>query len=71
MMYYMNNNMTVFHSFAMLVFWGVIIFVLFFIYKSNKLLKKESSIAILKKRLASGEIKKEEFEDIKNSLSDI
>lgn len=67
MMYYMNSNMTVFHGFAMLVFWGVIILVLYSIFKSNNKANEVSAIDILKKRLARGEIKKEEFEELKRS----
>jgi putative membrane protein len=66
---FMNMNMTMFHSFAMILFWGVIIFILVSIVSSRTACKKEeSALDILKKRLAKGEISKEEYESLKDTF---
>lgn len=66
---YMGMNMTVFHGLAMFVFWFILIYVLFSIFNKNDENKNnESALDILKKRLAKGEITKEQFEDMKKSI---
>lgn len=66
---YMDMNMTMFHGFAMFIFWLFIIVIIFFLINdSNKKYFKDSPIDILKKRLARGEITKEQFEEIKKIL---
>lgn len=65
---YMNMNMTLFHGIAMFIFWFVLIFLLFSIFTKENKKEKESALDILKKRLAKGEISKEQYEDIKKSI---
>ncbi|MAC82708.1 MAG: hypothetical protein CL624_01095 [Arcobacter sp.] len=51
----------------MFIFWIIIFFLLFSIFGKDKN-EKESAVDILKKRLAKGEITKEQYEEIKKSL---
>ncbi|MGA1931729.1 SHOCT domain-containing protein [Arcobacter sp. YIC-464] len=64
---YMDMNMTIFHGFAMFIFWIIIFFILFSLL-NKKEHKKDSAIEILQKRLAKGEISKEQYEEIKKTL---
>ena len=53
----------------MLLFWGIIIWIIVTLINTNQSNKDElDSIAILKKRFAKGEITKKEFEDMKKEL---
>ncbi|AXH13036.1 SHOCT domain-containing protein [Halarcobacter bivalviorum] len=63
---YMNTNMTMFHGFTMLIFWFIIFFLLLSMFKKEK----SSAIDILKKRLAKGEITKEEYKQMKKTLEE-
>lgn len=63
---YMYMNMTIFHGIGMLIFWGIIISLLYFLFCKNK--SNNEALDILKKRLAKGEITKEEFEILKKSM---
>lgn len=65
---YMNMNMTFFHGFSMLLFWGVIIFIIFSLTKNSKESSKETPLEIIKKRLAKGDISKEQFDSLKKSI---
>lgn len=65
---YMNMNMTIFHCLGMLIFWIIIFFLIFSIFSKEKDDEKEKPIDILKRRLAKGEISKEEYKILKNSL---
>jgi putative membrane protein len=58
--------MTFFHGIWMFVFWAIVIFVLFSLFKKDS---NKSSLEILEQRLAKGEISIEEFEKLKNTLS--
>jgi putative membrane protein len=68
-----------FGSFMHLLFWGLVIFVLFLLVrrlwspsqKSSEVMRNESPMDILKRRYASGEIDREEFEQKKQDLSSI
>ncbi|CAI8225036.1 MAG: SHOCT domain-containing protein [Sulfurovum sp.] len=64
---YMNMNMTMFHGFGMLVFWVIVVFLLFSLFSSKKK-DMETPFDILKKRLAKGEITKEQFDSIKKTI---
>ena len=63
-------NITMFHGFGMLIFWFIVIFLIFSLFKSKKTKNspKESSLDILKRRLVKGEITKEEYEDLKRII---
>lgn len=61
-------NMTMFHGVGMLVFWLIIFFLIFSIFSKDKDETKETPLDILKKRLAKGEISKEEYSSLKDSL---
>lgn len=63
---FMDMGMTMFHGFWMLLFWIIIFYLVFSIF--NKKEKHESALDILKKRFARGEINKEEFETMKDTL---
>jgi len=65
---YMNMNMTMFHGLGMLVFWIIVFFLILSIFEKDKEDKKETPLDILKKRLARGEISKEEYTSLKDSL---
>jgi len=65
---YMNMNMTMFHGFGMLIFWIIIFFLIFNIFLKDKKISMEKPLDILKKRLAKGEITKEEYENLKESI---
>lgn len=65
---YMDMNMTIFHGLSMFVFWFILIYLLFSIFNKSEKASKESALDILKKRLAKGEITKEQFDEIKKSL---
>ncbi|MEE9531366.1 MAG: SHOCT domain-containing protein [Syntrophobacteria bacterium] len=66
-----------FGAIMMLVFWGLIIFVLILLarwlwgssQKKSEEMRSESPLDILKRRYASGEIDREEFEQKKKDLS--
>lgn len=57
----------------LLLFWGLIIFGVIWILKrlipGNQLQKSESTLNILKRRYASGEINQQEFSEMKSTLS--
>lgn len=57
-------NMTQFHGFSMFVFWAILFYLIFSIDKK----KTPSSLDILKKRLAKGDITQEQFESIKTTI---
>lgn len=65
---YMNMNMTMFHGFGMLVFWVIVIFLFFSLFNNQKSENKETALDILKKRLAKGEITKEQFDSLKKTI---
>jgi len=65
---YMNMNMTMFHGFGMLIFWIIIFFLIFNIFLKDKKISMEKPLDILKKRLAKGEITKEEYVNLKESI---
>jgi putative membrane protein len=60
--------MTIFHGLGMVIFWAIIVFLFFSLFKSNNEQKKDSALDILKKRLAKGEITKEQFDEIKQTV---
>lgn len=64
---YMDTNMTMFHGLGMFIFWIILLYLLFAIFSKNKK-HKETALDILKKRLANGEISKEEYESIKKTI---
>jgi len=51
-----------------LVITGLIGFGVFYFFRKGKTTKDETPLEILQKRYAKGEISKEEYEDIKNTL---
>ena len=58
-------------SISTILMWALIITVIYFIFKSVKKEDKSthrSPLEIAKSRFASGEITKDEFDDIKNAL---
>lgn len=63
---YMQMNMSFSHVMAMLLFWGVIISLLYFLFCKN--CSNNEAINILKKRFARGEISKAEFDKLKEVL---
>lgn len=65
---YMHMNMTMFHGFGMLIFWVIIVFLLFSLFNNQKSENKETPLDILKKRLAKGEITKEQFDSLKKTI---
>ena len=64
---YMNMNMTLFHGLTMFIFWFVLFYILFSIFR-DKEDKEESALNILKKRYSKGEISKEQFEEMKKTI---
>jgi len=60
--------MTMFHGIGMIIFWTIVIFILVSLFSNNKEKKDDSALDILKKRLARGEISKDEYESLKNSM---
>ena len=54
----------------MLLFWGMLIWLIVTLVNANQSSKKESedSVSILKKRYAKGEISKKQFEDMKKEI---
>lgn len=65
---YMNMNMTMFHGLGMIIFWGIIVFLIISLCKSKSCEHKDSALDILKKRLAKGEISHEQFDELKQKL---
>ena len=65
---YMNMNMTMFHGLGMLIFWIIVFFLIFSAFSKDKENEKETPLDILKKRLVKGEISKEEYISLKDSL---
>ena len=65
---YMNMNMTIFHGIGMLIFWIIVFFLIFSIFSKDKENSRETPLDILKKRLAKGEISREEYSKLKDSL---
>lgn len=65
---FMSMNMTMFHGIGMIIFWSIVIFILVSLFSDNKEKKDDSALDILKKRLARGEISKDEYESLKNSM---
>jgi putative membrane protein len=68
-----------FGSVMHLLFWGLVVFVLFLLARrlwsssqsSSEVMRNEAPMDILKRRYASGEIDREEFEQKKQDLSSI
>jgi len=66
-----------FGSVMHLLFWGLVVFVLFLLARrlwsssqsSSEVMRNESPMDILKRRYASGEIDREEFEQKKQDIS--
>ncbi len=52
----------------MLLFWGVLIWLVVTLINASPSGKKEDSLNILKKRYASGEITKKQYEEMKKEL---
>ncbi len=52
----------------MLLFWGVLIWLVVTLINAAKSGKKEDSLNTLKKRYASGEISKKQYEEMKKEL---
>lgn len=70
---FMNMNMTFFHGFGMLIFWGFIIFLIFVIFNSKESTndkEKETALDILEKRFAKGEISENEYKSKKEVLKE-
>ena len=65
---YMNMNMTMFHGIGMLIFWIIVFFLIFSIFSKDKENSRETPLDILKKSLAKGEISREEYSKLKDSL---
>lgn len=65
---FMHTGMTMFHGLWMFIFWIIVFYLIFSAFKKND--KSESSLEILKKRFARGEINKEEFEAMKKTLKE-
>ncbi|APW66936.1 hypothetical protein LPB137_04990 [Poseidonibacter parvus] len=61
-------NMTMFHGIGMLIFWIIVFFLIFSIFSKDKENSRETPLDILKKRLAKGEISREEYSKLKDSL---
>ena len=56
-------EMTMFHGFFMLLFWGAIFYLIFSF--SNKDTSSNEALSILKKRFANGDISKREYDNLK------
>jgi putative membrane protein len=65
---YEYMNMTFFHGIGMIVFWAIIFFLVVTIFLKNTTNSNEHALDILKKRLAKGEISKEEFNSLKELI---
>lgn len=64
---YMNMQMNFSHGLIMLVFWSILIYLVLSLIPNNS--KNDiSSLDILKKRLANGEITKEQYADLKKTI---
>ncbi len=63
---HMNTSMTLMHGTGMMFFWLIVILVLFLLFFNNRTTDKSS--IILRERFAKGEITKEEYDGLKNSL---
>lgn len=67
---FMDTNMTWFHGFGFFFFWIVIFLVIaFFIFGSKNTNQKESALDILNKRLARGDISQEEYDKVKEKIT--
>jgi putative membrane protein len=70
-MYYFNGYAP-FHAFGflfMILFWGLVIYGVILLAKHySEPMKKDRALEILKERYAKGEIKREEFENIKKDI---
>ncbi len=65
----MNTNMSFSHGFGMIAFWILVISLIYFLFTKNRgQTKEDTTLDILKKRLAKGEISKEEFENLKDLI---
>ncbi|NQY19782.1 MAG: SHOCT domain-containing protein [Campylobacteraceae bacterium] len=53
----------------MFVFWIIFFYIISSIFRSNNNVNVESAFDILKKRLARGEISKEQFDDLRNHIN--
>jgi uncharacterized membrane protein len=63
----MNMQMNFSHGLIMLVFWSILIYLVLSLIPNNS--KNDiSSLDILKKRLANGEITKEQYADLKKTI---
>lgn len=61
-------NITMFHGLGMLIFWLIIIFLFFSLFRGNQDEHKDSALNILKRCLAKGNINKEQFDALKESI---
>jgi putative membrane protein len=52
----------------MILFWGLLIFIIISLLRRGGAAEKESAEEILKKRYARGEISKEEFEHLRKAI---
>ena len=52
----------------MALFWGLVIYGIYFLIKQNATPQKHNALDILKARYAKGEITREEFENMKNDI---
>jgi putative membrane protein len=63
-----DMNMWFFPGVGFVFFLTVFLYLLYVIFSSKKDKSSESALDILKKRLAKGEISKEEYEDLKEKI---
>ncbi|PHR71071.1 MAG: electron transporter RnfE [Arcobacter sp.] len=65
----MNTNMSFSHGFGMIIFWILVITLIYFIFtRIRNKPEVDTALDLLKKRLAKGEINKEEFENLKEVI---
>jgi len=64
----MHMNMTWFHGLGMSVFWIIVVFLIFSLINTQKNEIKETPLDILKKRLSKGEISKEQYDSLKETI---
>lgn len=66
----MDMNMTLFHGVAMILLWTTILFLVITLFTKDKETNSEKLLNILNERFAKGEISKEEYKGLKESLID-